>query len=256
MGVVYAARDERLGRTVALKTMSALAADETARKRFWREARAAASVSHPNICQIYEIGEDEDELFIAMELLDGNSLADEMRQGPMNVSRAVPVGLGMLSALSARHAHGVIHRDLKPSNVFLTAHGVKLLDFGVARPELDDSPQALTAITQRGMLIGTPRYMAPELVTGDTVDARSDLLLREPSSSRCSRPGRPRAARSPRSSTRSSTSSLRRSAGRPQWRRLIGSSGGHLPNGPPIVCPRPLQWPMTCVRRPVSTPTP
>jgi serine/threonine protein kinase len=124
MGVVYAARDERLGRTGALKTMSALAADETARKRLWREARAAASVSHPNICQIYEIGEDAGELFIAMELLDGQSLADEMRQGPMNVSRTVSVGLGMPSALSALHAGGVIHRHLKPSNVFLTAHGV------------------------------------------------------------------------------------------------------------------------------------
>jgi len=176
MGIVYAARDERLGRTVALKTMSALAADESARKRFWREARAAASVSHPNICQIYEIGEDAGELFIAMELLDGQSLADEMRQGPMNVSRAVSVGLGMMSALSALHARGVIHRDLKPSNVFLTAHGVKLLDFGLARPELDGARQAVTAITQSGMLVGTPRYMAPELVTGENVDARSDLF--------------------------------------------------------------------------------
>src|SRR5262245_20058949 len=176
MGVVYAARDERLGRTVALKTMSALAADETARKRFWREARAAASVSHPNICQIYEIGEDAGELFIAMELLDGQSLADEMRQGPLNVSRTVSVGLGMLSALSALHARGVIHRDLKPSNVFLTTHGVKLLDFGLARPELDSARQAATAITEAGMLVGTPRYMAPELVTGDEIDARSDLF--------------------------------------------------------------------------------
>jgi serine/threonine protein kinase/tetratricopeptide (TPR) repeat protein len=172
MGVVYAARDERLGRTVALKTMSAVS-DETARKRLWREARAAASVSHPNVCQIYEIGEDQGELFIAMELLDGQSLADEMRQGPMKVPRAVSIGLGMLSALSALHARGIIHRDLKPSNVFLTEHGVKLLDFGLARPEIE---QAVTAVTQTGMLVGTPRYMAPELVTGDEVDARSDLF--------------------------------------------------------------------------------
>ena len=172
MGVVYAARDERLGRTVALKTMSSVS-DESARKRLWREARVAASVSHPNICQIYEIGEDQGELFIAMELLQGQSLADEMRQGPMNVSRATAIGLGMLSALSALHARGIIHRDLKPSNVFLTTHGVKLLDFGLARPEIE---QAVTAVTQTGMLVGTPRYMAPELVTGDEVDARSDLF--------------------------------------------------------------------------------
>ena len=137
MGVVYAARDERLERTVALKTMSSLASDETARKRFWREARAAASVNHPNVCQIYEIGEDGGELFIAMELLEGEALAERLRRGPLSVSEAVPIGLGMLAALSALHARGIVHRDLKPSNVFLTPHGVKLLDFGLARPELE-----------------------------------------------------------------------------------------------------------------------
>ena len=176
MGVVYSARDERLGRTVALKTMSSVANDEPARKRFWREARAAASVSHPNICQIYEIGEDAGELFIAMELLEGASLAQEMLRGPMSVSQAAPIGFGMLAALSALHARGIVHRDLKPSNVFLTPHGVKLLDFGLARPELTSELPAVSAITQTGMLIGTPRYMAPELVTGDAVDSRSDLF--------------------------------------------------------------------------------
>ena len=175
MGVVYSARDERLGRAVAVKTLSSLR-DETSRKRFWREARAAASVSHPNVCQIYEIGEDQGELFIAMELLEGESLADSVQRGPLSVSRAASIGLGMLSALSALHARGIIHRDLKPSNVFVTAHGVKLLDFGLARPELDEPAQTVTAITQAGMLIGTPRYMAPELVTGEGADARSDLF--------------------------------------------------------------------------------
>ena len=135
MGVVYAARDERLERTVALKTMSSLASDETARKRFWREARAAASVNHPNVCQIYEIGEDRGELFIAMELLEGEPLAERLKQGAMSVSQAMPIGLEMLAALSALHTRGIVHRDLKPSNVFLTPHGVKLLDFGLARPE-------------------------------------------------------------------------------------------------------------------------
>ena len=143
MGVVYAARDERLERIVALKTMSmrdgsttsSPGGDETARKRFWREARAAASVNHPNVCQIYEIGEDDGQLFIAMELLEGEALADRLRRGPLSVSEAVPVALGMLAALSALHARGIVHRDLKPSNVFLTPHGVKLLDFGLARPQ-------------------------------------------------------------------------------------------------------------------------
>src|SRR5437667_12903761 len=123
MGVVYAARDERLERTVALKTMksmSSLPNDDTARKRFWREARAAASVNHPNVCQIYEIGEDAGELFIAMELLEGEALSDRLRQGALSLSEAVPIGLAVLAALQALHARGIVHRDLKPSNVFLT----------------------------------------------------------------------------------------------------------------------------------------
>src|SRR4026209_1091489 len=99
MGVVYAARDERLGRIVALKTMSSLADDETARKRFWREARAAASVHHPNVCQISEIGEDAGELFIAMELLEGEALSERLRAGPLSASKATPIALEILAAL-------------------------------------------------------------------------------------------------------------------------------------------------------------
>ena len=176
MGVVYAARDERLQRTVALKTMSSLSKDETARKRFWREARAAASVNHPNICQIYEIGEEAGKLFIAMELLEGEVLSDRLRRGAMSAAEAVPIGLGMMAALSALHSRGIVHRDLKPSNVFLTAHGVKMLDFGLARPDVEESFNTVTEVTRVGMVVGTPRYMAPEQATGETVDARSDLF--------------------------------------------------------------------------------
>jgi eukaryotic-like serine/threonine-protein kinase len=179
MGVVYAARDERLERTVAVKTMSSFSHDETARKRFWREARAAASVNHPNVCHIYEIGEHGEELFIAMELLEGESLAERLRQGPLSVAETVPIGLGILAALSALHARGIVHRDLKPSNVFLTPHGVKLLDFGLARPsdpELARSLRSATELTKTGMLVGTPRYMAPEQVTGEDLDPRTDLF--------------------------------------------------------------------------------
>jgi len=176
MGVVYAARDERLERTVAVKMMSSLASDETARKRFWREARAAASVNHPNVCQIYEIGEDRGTLFIAMELLEGESLADRLRRGPLSVSETVPIGLGMLAALSALHGRGLMHRDLKPSNVFLTPHGVKLLDFGLARLEEEGSFGGATVLTRSGVAIGTPRYMAPEQALGETLDARCDLF--------------------------------------------------------------------------------
>jgi serine/threonine protein kinase/tetratricopeptide (TPR) repeat protein len=179
MGVVYAARDTRLERAVALKTMKSLASDEPSRKRFWREARLAASVNHPNVCQLYEIGEDGGELFIAMELLEGEPLGERLRRGKLSVSEAVPIGLGILAALQALHARGIVHRDLKPSNVFLTPHGVKLLDFGLARPSvapgaaLSDSESRLT---ETGMVVGTPRYMAPEQVTGEGLDARSDLF--------------------------------------------------------------------------------
>jgi eukaryotic-like serine/threonine-protein kinase len=176
MGVVYAARDERLERTVALKAMSSLGNDETARKRFWREARAAASVNHPNICQIYEIGEDRGSLFIAMELLEGEALAEALRRGPMSVSETLSIGLGMLAALSALHSRGIVHRDLKPSNVFITPHGVKLLDFGLARLDIERSFMLTTELTVPGIVMGTPRYMAPEQVRGEAVDARSDLF--------------------------------------------------------------------------------
>jgi serine/threonine protein kinase len=176
MGIVYAAYDERLDRTVAVKTMSGLTNDETARTRFWREARAAARVNHPNICQIYEIGEDADELFIAMELLSGESLSDRLGRGPMSASDVVPIGLEILAALAALHACGVVHRDLKPSNVFLTAHGVKLLDFGLARPEVEASTGTFSGLTRPGVVVGTPRYMAPEQMLGEAGDARSDLF--------------------------------------------------------------------------------
>ncbi len=104
MGVVYAVRDSRLERTIALKTLPALTDDETARERLWREARAAASVNHPHICQIYEIGEDDGRLFIAMELLEGEPLSERLRTGALNAAQATPIALEMLAALSALHA--------------------------------------------------------------------------------------------------------------------------------------------------------
>ena len=174
MGVVYEARDDRLERSVALKMMLALEHDDTARKRFWREARAAASINHPNVCQIYEVGEASGQLFIAMELLEGEPLAEHLKHGPLSVDRAVPIAIDMLNALNAIHTRGIIHRDLKPSNVFLTPHGVKLLDFGLARVE--STAESVIGLTRSGIAMGTPRYMAPEVVTGEPVDARSDLF--------------------------------------------------------------------------------
>src|SRR4029450_10386813 len=159
MGVVYEASDERLKRTVAVKMMLAVAHDETARKRFWREARAAASVKHPHVCQIYEVGEEGGTLFIAMELLDGEPLSEQLKRGALSVEQAVPIAVDMLAALGAIHAGGIVHRDLKPSNVFLGRHGVKLLDFGLARPEMKASLDSIDGLTRAGTVLGTPGYM-------------------------------------------------------------------------------------------------
>jgi serine/threonine-protein kinase len=176
MGVVYQAYDQRLERAVALKMMLSVEPDEDARRRFWREARAAASVNHPHICQIYEVGEDNGRMFIAMELLDGESLAECLERGPLSVDRAVGITVDILAALGAIHARGIVHRDLKPSNVFLSSHGVKLVDFGLARPQPQAAMDSLDGLTRTGIAVGTPRYMAPEMVGGTHIDARADLF--------------------------------------------------------------------------------
>lgn len=176
MGVVYAAHDDRLERSIALKTLSAAPDNAQARERLWREAKAAASVNHPNICQIYEVGEDAGRLFITMELLEGQALSDRLREGPLSAEETVSIGLGILAALAALHRRGIVHRDLKPSNVFVTAHGVKLLDFGLARPDADDAVTVAAGLTRTGVVMGTPRYMAPEQITGGTIDFRCDLF--------------------------------------------------------------------------------
>jgi len=176
MGIVYAAHDDRLQRKIAIKTLPTPSGNDVAKQRLWREARAAAGVNHPNICQIYEVGEDEGQVFIAMELLDGEALSERLQREAMNLSDALPIALGILAALSALHARAIVHRDLKPSNVFLTTHGVKLLDFGLARPQLDASLDVDSALTGTGVVMGTPRYMSPEQIAGESVDARSDLF--------------------------------------------------------------------------------
>jgi serine/threonine protein kinase/tetratricopeptide (TPR) repeat protein len=176
MGVVYAAADERLHRQVAIKMVRETSRDPQSRERLWREARAAASVSHPNVCQLYEVGESNGELFIAMELLEGESLGDRLARGAIPLNESVDITLAVLSALSAIHARGLVHRDLKPSNIFLTTHGVKLLDFGLARAAHGAGDQTRADITVAGMVIGTPHYMSPEQLTGDPLDARSDLF--------------------------------------------------------------------------------
>jgi non-specific serine/threonine protein kinase len=178
MGVVYAAHDERLDRAVAIKAVRREAFDDQARRRFWREAQTAAAVNHPNICQVHEIGEADGELFIVMELLEGESLAQTIERGPLAVADSVQVMLAVLSALEALHHRGIVHRDLKPANVFRTAHGIKLLDFGVARPADPDIAAAETAtrLTSPGTLVGTPHYMAPEQLQGRPSGAATDIF--------------------------------------------------------------------------------
>jgi non-specific serine/threonine protein kinase len=179
MGVVYAAEDERLGRAVAIKKLHPDTEDPSARERLWREARAAARVNHPSVCQVYEIAEEEGEPYIVMELLEGESLAVRMTHGPIAAAEAASILLDALNALDALHRAGFIHRDLKPSNMFLTASGVKLLDFGLARRH-SGSPESngLSALdlTKTGMIIGTPRYMSPEQARSEPVDATTDLF--------------------------------------------------------------------------------
>jgi serine/threonine protein kinase/tetratricopeptide (TPR) repeat protein len=175
MGVVYEAHDERLDRTVAVKLMRDTVDGAQAIERFWREARAAA-INHPHICQIYELGEDAGRPFIVMERLVGETLAERLGRGPLPAREAAQVALNLLDALEALHQRQVVHRDLKPSNVFLTAHGLKILDFGLARDISAMGDVTATRLTSPGLVVGTPHYMAPEQITGERVDPRTDVF--------------------------------------------------------------------------------
>ena len=178
MGVVYSAHDSRLDRPVAVKMILDSGDDESSRKRFQREAQSAARVSHPNICRIYDIGEEDGRPFLVMELLEGEPLSTRLLRGSIPAPEAIEIALGILSALSALHRCAVVHRDLKPSNVFLSMQGVKVLDFGLAKPSSQPDSDSATQLdlTQPGTIAATPRYASPEQLTGKQVDARSDLF--------------------------------------------------------------------------------
>ena len=181
MGVVYRARDTRLGRDVALKVMAPhIAADPAMRSRFETEARAVASLSHPGILSIYELGVANGTPFAVMELLEGRNLRDRMAGGALAWRDAIAIAAAIADGLAAAHAKGIIHRDLKPENVFLTSEGqVKILDFGLALQRLEharESDAPTIARTALGMVVGTFGYMSPEQVTGDVVDGRTDIF--------------------------------------------------------------------------------
>ncbi len=188
MGVVYEAEDTRLGRHVALKFLpQELAGDASTLERFQREARAASALNHPNICTVHAIDVHEGQHFIAMELLEGQTLADRIRAGAFDLASLLNLGTQIADALESAHAKGIVHRDLKPANIFVGPRGqAKILDFGLAKIEAarasgDESSDAPTAIPQReltqaGSTLGTVSYMSPEQARGRLTDARTDLF--------------------------------------------------------------------------------
>ncbi len=181
MGQVYRARDPRLGRQVAVKTLAlSIAADPGALRRFEIEARAAGTLDHPNLLVVYDVGREADVSYIVSELLDGETLHQRLERGPLPVRAAVDIAAQIARGLAAAHARGVVHRDLKPANVFITHdRRVKILDFGVAKltgPAGPGDPTAPLARTSAGIAVGTAGYMAPEQIRGGEVDARTDLF--------------------------------------------------------------------------------
>jgi tetratricopeptide (TPR) repeat protein len=182
MGVVYRARDPRLERPVAIKVLTqALSGDPVSRERLRQEAKAAAALDHPYICKIFELGEEQDTVFLVMEFVAGETLQERLQKGRMGLPEVLRVSGEIAEALQEAHGRGFLHRDLKPSNIMLTPQGhVKVMDFGVAKrlvePVADDDSAIDTPLqlTQPGMVLGTPSYMSPEQVKGQALDARSD----------------------------------------------------------------------------------
>ena len=174
MGVVYLAEDTRLSRRVALKALPPdICHDPIRRERLRLEARAAAALSHPGIATVYALEEIGDDLYLATEYVPGESLRAMLAGGPVPIARVVAIGAQLARALAAAHTAGVVHRDIKPENVVRTPNGaIKILDFGLARMEGAVSPK----LTQSGLIVGTPAYMAPEQVLGQNVDFRTDLF--------------------------------------------------------------------------------
>lgn len=196
MGEVYRARDTRLERTVAIKVLpSHLSENPDLKQRFEREAKAISQLNHPNICTLYDVGHEERTDYLVMEFLEGESLAERLKRGPLPLKEIIAIGCNIADALDRAHRAGIVHRDLKPGNVMLTKSGAKLLDFGLAKAAVmgaspgsgsapllsaamtmtSPSPEYLP-LTRQGTLVGTVQYMSPEQIQGNEADARSDIF--------------------------------------------------------------------------------
>ena len=185
MGEVYRGRDTRLDRTVAIKVLpERLAATPEARQRFEREAKTISQLSHPHICALYDVGNQDGTEYLVMEYLEGETLADRLAaRGALPVDQVLRYGVEIADALEKAHRQGIVHRDLKPSNVMVTGSGLKLLDFGLAKAFAPvTTPGSLTSfpteahLTQEGTILGTFQYMAPEQLEGKDADARTDIF--------------------------------------------------------------------------------
>ena len=185
MGEVYRARDTRLERIVAVKILPDHLSDRAElRERFDREARTVASLNHPHICTLHDIGQQDGTDFLVMEYLEGETLAERLKKGPLLLDQVLQYAIEISDALDKAHRKGITHRDLKPSNIMLTKSGTKLLDFGLAKLKKDTAPANVTlsevptedAVTAQGTILGTLQYMAPEQVEGKEVDARTDIF--------------------------------------------------------------------------------
>ena len=196
MGEVYRARDTRLDRTVAIKVLpSHLSADPELKQRFDREAKAISALQHPNICTLHDVGSQDGVDFLVMEYLEGQTLADRLVKGALPLDQVLKIGAEIAEALEKAHRQGIVHRDLKPGNIMLTKSGAKLMDFGLAKPELaiaasskgqltPSTPtmnlasltSAASPLTQKGSIVGTFQYLSPEVLQGSEADARSDIF--------------------------------------------------------------------------------